>query len=314
MADAKPVFLDNRTAPPGAYPDEKPKAIAMSRPLAHHWPQRIQTIIEEPITAEHPLQGGCIAEVRRLETASGRTLVAKLGGPNLDVEAHMLDHLRTHSELPVPRVLHAEPDLLLIEHIEHRAGSGWGPHLAELLAALHSITSPEGRFGFDRPTLIGPITLHNPWSDSWPDFYREHRLLRLIDEAAARHNLPPELEQRIRRYADTIERELDHNPEPSLIHGDVWSGNVLASADRVVGLIDPSTQYADPEFELAFIALFSTGGKEFFDRYASIRPIPEPFFERRIHTYQLFPLLVHAALFGGGYIAQLDATLRRLER
>ncbi len=284
----------------------------MTTPHPIHDP-RIERALAEPVASEAPLAGGCIAEVRLLTTPSGRRVVAKLGGPSLDREGAMLAHLKANSSLPVPTVLLAEPDLLLMEHIDHTGGAGWGPHLADLLADLHAITSPDHRFGFEGPTLIGPLPLTNDWSAHWPSFYRDHRLLPLIAEAERRANLPAPLAARLRDFADRLDTELDHEPQPSLIHGDVWSGNVLASGPRVVALIDPSTQYADAEFELAFIDLFSTGGREFFDRYHQRKSIDRAFFERRIHIYQLFPLLVHAALFAGGYISQLDATLSRLE-
>lgn len=270
-------------------------------------------LLGDPVSDARSLSGGCVADVRVLTLESGRRVVAKIGGPDLDIEGRMLNHLGERSDLPVPRVLHAEADLLVMEHIEHAGGAGWGRHLADLLAALHGITSLDGRFGYASPTLIGPIRLENGWASVWGGFYRDARVLPLIDEASRRGNLAHGLERRLRSYAERVGDDLDHAPPASLVHGDVWSGNVLASGKSVVALIDPSVAYADPEFELAFIALFSTGGREFFERYAERRPIDDGFFERRVFIYQLFPLLVHVALFGGGYAAQLDSTLRRLE-
>ncbi|XOV76447.1 MAG: fructosamine kinase family protein [Phycisphaerales bacterium] len=116
-------------------------------------------------------------------------MVAKIGGPDLDIEGRMLEHLGERSDLPVPRVLHAEADVLVMEHIEHAGGSGWGRHLADLLAALHGITSLDGRFGHASPTLIGPIRLENRWASDWGGFYRDARVLPLIEEASRRGNL-----------------------------------------------------------------------------------------------------------------------------
>lgn len=271
-------------------------------------------LLGSPIVRSIPLSGGCIADVRLLELKSGRRVVAKVGGPALDIEGRMLEHLRRHSTLPVPHVLHAAPKLLLLEYIEHRGGSGWGAHLADLLAELHSRASSDDRFGFDEPTLIGPLRLENGRERSWAKFYRDNRLLPVLDEASCRGRLPSALDTRLRVFAGRLEDELDHSPRPSLVHGDVWSGNVLASGNRVLALIDPSVVYADAEFELAFIEMFSTGGHDFFDRYHALRPIDCSFFERRVFIYQLFPLLVHVTLFGGGYVSQLDSVLSRLER
>ena len=98
---------------------------------------------------------------------------------------------------------------------------------------------------------------------------------------------------------------------PSLLHGDVWGGNVLAGKGRIAGFIDPAIYYGDAEIELAFSTLFGTFGEAFFGRYGAHRPIRRGFFETRRDIYNLYPLLVHTRLFGGHYAASVERTLRR---
>src|SRR3712207_6645657 len=132
--------------------------------------------------------GGCIGEVYRVELADGTPLVAKLdreGESHLEREAYMLRYLRENSELPVPEVFHGSETLLLIEFVEgsSRFSEEAEHHAAELLSALHGITA--GAYGHERNTLIGSLDQPNPWTESWIEFFREHRLLYLARVAHA---------------------------------------------------------------------------------------------------------------------------------
>ena len=97
----------------------------------------------------------------------------------------------------------------------------------------------------------------------------------------------------------------------SLIHGDVWTTNVLARNGRVTGFIDPAIYYAHAEIELAFTTLFGTFDEDFLRRYEELRPIAPGFMEVRRDIYNLYPLLVHVRLFGGGYVASVESILHR---
>ncbi|MEX2535727.1 MAG: fructosamine kinase family protein [Trueperaceae bacterium] len=103
-----------------------------------------------------------------------------------------------------------------------------------------------------------------------------------------------------------------HSPKPGLVHGDVWSGNVLARNGRITAMLDPAIYFADPEVELAFIELFATFGEAFWERYGELRPIDPGYREVRRDVYQLYPLLVHTALFGGGYVRAVGERLEWL--
>ena len=274
----------------------------------------IEASLGERLKSARPMGGGCIGEVYRVDLDNGMQLVAKVdreGESHLEREAYMLRYLREKSELPVPEVYHGSDTLLLMEFVEgsNRFSEGAEQHAAELLAALHEITSDA--FGHERDTLIGSLNQPNPWTESWIEFFRDQRLLYLAKVAHDAGQLPSEDLKRIVRLAGKLEDYLKEPEQPSLIHGDVWSANVLAKGDRISAFLDPAIYHADAEIELAFISLFNSFGEPFLERYAEIRPIKPAFFQMRRDLYNLYPLLVHVYFFGGGYLVSVQRILRR---
>ena len=273
----------------------------------------VEAALGERLLSAHPLGGGCIGEVYRAEVSDGSAVVAKVdrtGEANLGREAYMLRYLREKSELPVPEVYYSSKNLLLMEFVEGGgAFSRAEGHAAELLAKLHGITADA--YGHERDTLIGSLSQPNPWTSSWAEFFREQRLLYAARVAREAGRLPAVLHRRVEELAGRLDEIIGEPGPPSLIHGDVWSGNVLAVGDRISAFLDPAIYHADPEMELAYINLFKSFGPRFFERYGELREISPGFFEERRHLYALYPLLVHVFYFGGGYVSSVDATLRR---
>ncbi|MHA1598378.1 MAG: fructosamine kinase family protein [Alphaproteobacteria bacterium] len=263
------------------------------------------------------LGGGCISDVYKVALENGKAVVAKVGGPDpkfgtsLELEGRMLQYLRDHSALPVPDVLSADDGLLLMTYMKS-GGALNGPsqiHAADLLAHLHDITADA--YGFECDTVIGGLHQPNPETASWLDFFSEHRLLSMGRDAEAAGRLPGAVMTRLEKFARNIGQWLEEPARPSLIHGDMWGGNVLASGGRITGFIDPAIYFADAEIELAFSTLFGTFGDDFFARYNEHRPIAPGFFEERRDLYNLYPLLVHVRLFGGSYVNSVDGTLKK---
>jgi fructosamine-3-kinase len=274
----------------------------------------IEAFLGEKLRSARPMGGGCIGEVYRVELEDGTALVAKVdreGASHLEREAYMLRYLREKSELPVPEVYHGSDNLLLMELVagSSRFSEAAERHAAELLAALHGVTA--GAYGHERDTLIGSLDQLNPWTESWTEFFREHRLLYLANVANGAGRLPREDLEKVQRLAERLDEYLEEPERPSLVHGDVWSANVLARGGRITAFLDPAIYHADPEIELSFISLFNSFGQPFFERYGEIRGIRPGFLEMRRDLYNLYPLLVHVYFFGGGYLDSVRNTLRR---
>jgi len=274
----------------------------------------VEGTLGERLRSARPLGGGCIGEVYKVELEDGTPLVAKVdrdGASHLEREAYMLRYLREKSDLPVPEVYHGSETLLLMEFIEgsSRFSEGAERHAAELLATLHGTTAEV--YGHERDTLIGSLNQPNPQTEGWTEFFRDHRLLYIARVAREAGRLPAEDLRRVERFARGLEALVGEPNPPALVHGDVWSANVLAKGDRITAFLDPALYFADPEIELAFISLFNSFGDVFLRRYAEIRGIDRAFFDTRRDLYNLYPLLVHVYFFGGGYLDSVRSTLER---
>ena len=258
------------------------------------------------------LDGGMIGSVHCVELEDGRTVAAKTGDTPLETEAFMLRYLASESDLPVPAVLYVDDELLVLEFVAGE--SSFSPaaerDAADRLARLHGVTA--GAFGFPRDTLTGPVRQPNPWTESWPAFFGEHRLRRVADLTVEDGSISESLRERVEGVVSDLDSLVTDPDAPALIHGDVWTTNVLARDGEVRAFLDPACYYAHPEVELAYVDWTDTFGEAFFGRYRVLRCIESGFFDRRRFVYRLYPLLVHTYLFGGAYPRALDETLERL--
>ena len=267
-----------------------------------------------PIDRSGTLSGGCIADVRWVASADGHRAVVKAGGADdrLDIEGRSLAALKDRGGLPVPDVYLADRDLLVMQSL--RSGGGLTASVqadaAGHIARLHACA---GRaYGFDEDTRIGPLHQPNPWTERWSDFFRDQRLLPMARLARERQRLTAQEAAAIDRLAGKLGGLLDPPRHPSLLHGDLWSGNILAAEGRIEGFIDPAVYYGDPEMDLAFSTLFGTFGEAFFECYADLRAHDlTGFHAARRDLYNLYPLLVHTVLFGGGYGRSVMAVVHR---
>lgn len=241
-------------------------------------------------------------------------LVAKAAPSHLASESRMLADLAA-AGAPVPRVHYGDDQLVVMDYIE-TDGVGLsdegGRELAETLAALHANSAAE--FGHDYDVMIGGLPQINERFVTWVDFFRWKRLDVAAWQALRRGRIAPQLNERLWRLGERLHDWLHEPARPALLHGDLWIGNVLCRDGRAVALIDPAIAYGHPEIELAFTLLFGGFPPSFLRRYLEIAPPPPGFLETRRALYQLYPLLVHAALFGAPYDAQVEAIVTRFER
>ena len=280
--------------------------------LSHDIEDRIQQVTGGTVESARPLPGGCIADVFRVFLDDDSTVVIKLArGGGLDTEAFMLRYLREQSPLPVPDLWLADDDLLVLTDMGGggRLTPATQREAAEHVAALHDMTADQ--YGLGRDTLIGPLVQPNPRYDSWVEFFRDQRLMYMARLARERGALSRRTFMMAKGLADKLDRILPEPPRPALIHGDLWTGNVIVTGDRVTGFVDPAIHFADPEIELAFGTLFGTFGQAFFERYGELAGLRPGFFENRRDLYNLYPLLVHTILFGGGYAQSVERTLQQ---
>ena len=286
---------------------------------------RIAETLDTPVTTIDPLDGGEVGQVYKVALADGRTVAAKTGDTPLDVEADMLQFLGDRG-LPVPDLYHRSADLLVIEYVEGDAdfSPAAGRDVARHLAALHEQTprksdvpsekdAPDRIFGFPYDTLDGPYRQPNPWTDSWVEFYRDHRLRYFAGKASDAGLLSPDLADRIERLAAALDSWLPDDPEPSLLHGDAWTNNVIVRDGSVRAFLDPACYFGHAEVELAYVDFTGSFGDPFFETYREVRGIDSGFFEGRRAIYRLHPLLVHLLYFEDDrYAAAIDEALADL--
>lgn len=252
------------------------------------------------------------ANVFKVKMTSGTTLVAKVSNPEFQFitkeEARMLGFLNKLPGNRFPKVVGATDNLMFLGFIENDGSKGklGAAETGRALAELHN--SGEDYYGFPHDTIFGCSPQPNPKTMNWVDFFGTHRLLYMGRIALNAGQISGSLFQSLENFAQDLENFLPANPQPALLHGDFWGGNILYNCGRLAAFIDPAIYYGDQEVDLAFATLFGAPGPGFFDAYREIRAI-DPGFEERIDIYNLWGLLFHAYWFGGGYVNQVKQIL-----
>jgi fructosamine-3-kinase len=251
--------------------------------------------------------GGDINAAYEVRLSDGRRAFVKTragaGAGEYATEAAGLRWLAASGAVRVPEVIEATETHLALEWVAD-PGHPRPEQLGRALAGLHAAGAPAfGALppGAPGPFRIGPLELGAGEAADWPSFYAEQRLAPLVDRAGLSAGGRRAIETVCERLAD-----LAGPPEPpARLHGDLWGGNVMGSY-----LIDPAAYGGHREVDLAMLRLFGWPGGRFLAGYQEVAPLA-PGHEDRVELYQLLPLLVHAALFGGGYAASAERAARR---
>jgi fructosamine-3-kinase len=221
-------------------------------------------------------------------------------------EAAGLRWLGEPGGLGVPEVLGASDDVLVLEWLDE-GPAGEEADLGRGLAIVHAAGADA--FGGEAPLRIGRLTLPNEPLPDWPSFYAERRLRPLVSSARDRGALSAAGARAVEDVCDRIAELAGPPAPPARLHGDLWSGNVLWSGGRPY-VIDPIAYGGHREVDLAMLRMFGSPGPRLLAAYEDVAPLAEGH-EDRVALYQLFPLLVHAVLFGGGYGASVERAARR---
>jgi fructosamine-3-kinase len=263
----------------------------------------------EPVAGGERVSGGSLNEAWRVELSGGRVAFVKTSDDatrgSYSTEASGLRWLAEAGGLGVPDVLavvdgdEPAPRLLALEWIDPgRLEAAGEEELGRGLAAVHAAGAPH--FGSHGSLMLGPLELPGGPASTWSELYAECRLRPTARAAAQAGRLEPDAVDAVERVCERLGELAGPEEPPARVHGDLWSGNVLADADGRPHLIDPAAHGGQREVDLAMLRLFGGPGERCFDAYAEAAPLADGHAER-VELWQLFPLLVHAALFGGSY-------------
>ena len=267
------------------------------------------------IESKQPKGGGSINEAFHLQGLSGEWFVKLNSSDQLDMfaaEAEGLQALASANAIQVPTPLvwgiHENRSFLVLEYLPI-SGAPDPERFGHALAAMHLNTRK--RFGWHRDNTIGSTPQINAENDDWISFWRQNRLEYQL-QLAQRHGASSQLFDKGMALAANIASLFSgYTPVASILHGDLWSGN-WGAVDRGTPVIfDPAVYYGDHETDLAMMTLFGSPGTAFFSSYHEVFPIDSGF-EVRKTLYNLYHILNHFNLFGGGYAHQAEAMIDRL--
>lgn len=262
--------------------------------------RRVAALTGVPEDRLERLAAESVSEVLLVRRGSGQLSVAK-HSPAAAAEAAMLRAL-AGAGLPAPAVQAEHDHLLLLDFIENDgvfSANAWAD-VGVQLRRLHGRTGESYGWPVDYP--IGTVTLHNRETGDWPRFWAEQRLV------AAASVLDRPWRERVDRAAARLADLLPPRPPAALLHGDMWTGNILVRDGSVVGLVDPACYFGDAEVDVAMLDLFCAPPGQFREAYGAL----EPGWRERQAAYQLFPALVHVRLWGASYYKMVDRLLAQV--
>ncbi len=270
------------------------------------------------VTGMKPIGGGCINDAQRVETDKGPFFMKYNSASSypgmFEAEARGLQLLEAAGCLKVPAVVgYGETNnqsILVLEYIAATAQkSGFWQEFGEGLARMHQQPSDDGRFGLDHDNYIGSLPQRNRKHDNWTAFFIAERLEAQLKMARDQGRAGKELNTMFEKFYRFLPDFFPEEP-PALLHGDLWSGNYMTGEEGVPVIIDPAVYYGHRYMDLGMSKLFGGFSTAFYEAYDAQYPL-EKGWQDGIEIANLYPLMVHVNLFGGGYLGQVKRALRR---
>lgn len=274
----------------------------------------------EPVTIKgmRPIGGGCINDAQQVETDRGRFFMKYNSASRypgmFEAEARGLQLLEEAGCLKVPAVVgHGEANnhsILVLEYIASATQKpGFWQEFGEDLARMHQQQSGDGRIGLDHDNYIGSLPQGNRTHDDWISFFISERLEAQLKLARDYGRAGKELSAMFEKFYRFLPDFFPEEP-PSLLHGDLWSGNYMTGEEGEPAIIDPAVYYGHRYMDLGMSKLFGGFSTTFYEAYHAHYPLDKGW-QEGIEIANLYPLMVHVNLFGGGYLGQVKRSLRR---
>ena len=266
------------------------------------------------VEATRPVGGGCINDAYQI-SGTGQTYFVKLNQARqlsmFSVEALGLDAIAATKTITVPRPVcygvEASQSYLVLEWLDFgRASTDHWRVMGQQLARLH-LAGGSTQYGWQQDNVIGSTPQRNSWENDWAIFFAEHRIgfqLELARRKGGNFSQPRAVIPKIQALLD------NRQPPPSLVHGDLWSGNAAVLTTGGPVILDPAVYYGDPEVDIAMTELFGGFPASFYQGYNTVLAL-DPGYQHRKTLYNLYHILNHFNLFGGGYEQQAQQMLKR---
>lgn len=263
----------------------------------------------EPLSPSHAIVNGGVLTGQN----TAQRMFVKRYAVDMDAqrkaEAEGLRMLAERTSFVVPGILYENVGIMVIPWLETSGfGQAWSPaEFGNCLGQMHEIAGEA--YGYGHTTFCGPTPQDNSHHLNWEAFFWEQRLEPLLRRIEFSSLGEMDWRRRVEAVRDVMKAEIEDTVTgPRLVHGDLWQGNVLKLGPDT-GLIDPALYFGHPEVDLGMLTLFGSPAPGFWDGYREVRPLPSGF-SRRAAFYNLFHIMNHCTLFGGGYWEQLDREIR----
>lgn len=276
--------------------------------------REVEKTLGTPIWQTSRVSGGDINEAFRVELEAGDVVFVKAHAAPPEgmffAEADALSVLDKTGAIRVPRVLGHGANWLALEWIEpgKRDLRAFDEALGRGVAGLHKFRT---EIGHRRDNFIGTLPQRNTKASTWVEFFADRRLMAMAKLGVEMGKLPPEVASNIEWICQRLSAFLGDEEAPSQLHGDLWGGNLMCDASGAPVLVDPAVYGGDREVDLAMMHLFGGFSPRVFSAYNEAFPL-RPGASERMRLYQLYPLLTHACMFGGGYVGQVKSLVTSL--